>query len=312
MENETLPNTLQNEKAVGIEVTASTLRAVLLENRVSIVRRFEVSLGAGESLVPRLSATIAELREETGAEIFGVAISGLVNRLTNRVILSVQMPELESIDLATELKGQTGVPVQLENDANAAAYGEFILGAGRGSNSLFYATIGNGIGGSIILDGNIWRGANGFAGEFGHIAINEDGVKLEEVASAANIIRRTHERLFHDSTSSLSSRLPQNAGTIADIVAAAKDGDDFAQMMLERTGAYIGTAIASVINLLNVERVVLGGEVMGFERVILDSITRKARERSFSPSFEATRIVAAQLGTDAAAIGAALLAGQKS
>lgn len=292
---------------IGIEATRLLLRAVVLENGAPGAR-YQIPLEYGDSLAARLAAVISELKQNHGASLCGIAVSGLVNRLTNRIVLSTQIPDLVATDLASELVSQTGTRIHLENDANAAAYGEFVLGAGRGSSSMFFATIGAGIGGSLILDGKIWRGANGFAGEFGHIAIDEDGSKLEEVASATNIVRRTRERLLQDSTSSLSRELIEKAATVQSIVQAANNGDDFAQLMLERTGTYIGTAIASVINLLNVEKVVLGGEVMEAGGVVLQSITRRARERSFPPSFEAANISAAELGADAAAIGAALLA----
>lgn len=293
---------------IGIEATRLLLRVVVLKAGV-ISERYQIPLDYSDSLAARLAAAINEVKQKNDVQTIGIAVSGLVNRLTNRVVLSTQIPDLVMTDLAAELSAQIGgTPIHLENDANAAAYGEYLLGAGRGSRSLFYATIGAGIGGSLVLNGQIWRGANGFAGEFGHIAINEDGVKLEDVASATNIVRRTRERLLQDSTSSLSRELIEKAATVANIVAAANNGDDFAQLMLERTGAYIGTAIASVINLLNVETVVLGGEVMEAGGVVLQSIARKTRERSFLPSFEATKIAAAELGADAPAIGAALLA----
>ncbi|MEP6924539.1 MAG: ROK family protein [Pyrinomonadaceae bacterium] len=292
---------------IGIEVTRLLLRAAVLENGV-VRQRYQIPLEYSDPIEARLAAVITELKQNHGTSVFGIAVSGLVNRLTNRIVLSTQIPDLAAIDLVAVLASQTGTRIHLENDANAAAYGEYILGAGRGSRSLFFATIGAGIGGSLILDGKIWRGANGFAGEFGHIAIDEDGSKLEAVASATNIVRRTRERLLQDSTSSLSRELIEKAATVESIVEAANNGDDFAQLMLERTGTYIGTAIASVINLLNVEKVVLGGEVMEAGGVILQSITRRAQERSFQPSFETTSIAAAELGADAAAIGVALLA----
>lgn len=311
-----MPEILENlqsvaKTTVGIEATRLLLRGVVLENN-QVRQRFEIPIEYSDSISERLAATISELKQKIGANIFGIAVSGLVNRLTNRVVLSKQIPDLATVDLANVLTENTGAQIHLENDANAAAYGEFALGAGRSSSSLFYATIGAGIGGSLVLDGKIWRGANGFAGEFGHIAINEDGVKLEEVASATNIVRRTRERLLQDSTSSLSRELIEKAATVASIVQAANNGDDFAQLMLERTGAYIGTAIASVINLLNVEKVVLGGEVMETEGIVLQSIVKKAKERSFQPSFDATKIYAAELKADAAPIGAALLAALKN
>ena len=301
-----MPATAANEKKIGLEVTNTMLRAVIIAADLTSRQTFEVPFALGEPMLPRLVATLEEIKRNYNPTHVGIAVSGLVNKSTNRVELSNQFPGLADVDLAEQLTRSTGVAVHLENDANAAAYGEFLLGAGRGSRSLFFVTMGEGIGGSLILDGKLWRGANGFAGEFGHIAINEDGVKLEEVASAGNIVRRTKERLAQDSTSSLSSSLEQ-VTTVADIVAAARNGDDFAQLMLERTGAYIGTAVASVINLLNVERVVIGGELAEAERVIIESIARRARQRSFLPSFEATTIAAAELGADAAAVGAALL-----
>lgn len=309
MMSDSAENTGNSGTTVGLEATNTLLRVVIVENG-AVGQRYEVPLDVNEPVLPRLAAAINELKPKTGAKAFGVAVSGLVNRLTNRVVLSTQMPELMQIDIAAELERQTGSSIHIENDANAAAFGEFALGAGRGCRSMFFATIGAGIGGALIFDGKLWHGANGFAGEFGHIAINEDGVKLEDVASATNIIRRTRERLFQDSTSSLSKDKVERAASVLKIVEAANDGDDFAQLMLERTGTYIGTAIASVINLLNVEKVVLGGEVMEAGGVILQSLAKRARERSFIPSFDAANIVIAQLGADAPAIGAALLAGQ--
>ena len=172
---------------------------------------------------------------------------------------------------------------------------------------MFYATLGMGVGGCIILGGRIWRGVAGFAGEFGYFPINSEGVRLEEVASSGNIIRRTRSRFHQDSTSSLVD-IGETRLTIADIVAAAEADDDFAKLMLERTGHYVGTGIASVINLLNVERVVVGGEVLGGRHIILQSVVERARELSFGPAFASTTIVASELGLNAAAAGAALLA----
>jgi glucokinase len=298
---------LANKKQIGIEANLKNLRIVVFED-ANIVSRLSVPLESEGAVLTQLAAVLNDLKQTVGGiGGVGVAVPGLVNPQTNRVILSTQIPTLRDTDFAADLQQLTGLPVRLENDANAAAYAELRLGAGRGSSSLFFATIGEGIGGSFIINGQIWRGAGGFAGEFGHIAIDEDGVRLEDVASAAGIVRRVKERLYHDSTSSLSRRQLEQAASIHDVVEAAKNGDDFAQMMLIRTGRYIGTAIATVINLLNPERIVIGGELMEVERVILESIVRRANERSFPPSLETTGIRAAELGSEAAAVGAALL-----
>ncbi|MGH8500042.1 MAG: ROK family protein, partial [Methylococcales bacterium] len=210
----------------------------------------------------------------------------------------------------------TGMRVEIENDANAAAYGEYKVGAGRGSRDMFYITIGEGIGGAIILDGRLWTGASGFAGEFGHITIDTEGIEcdcgntgcLETVASGPNIVRRANERLHRDGTSSLSKLAINKNFTADDIAHEANHGDDFSLMMIERTGKYIGTGVASVLNLLNIERIVLGGGVMDAGDLILNPIIQEAKRRAFQPCFEATQIVAATLGADAVSIGAAMLA----
>ena len=131
---------------------------------------------------------------------------------------------------------------------------------------------------------------------------------LETVASVPNILRRSRERLDRDSTSSLSRLALEANFTIDDLALEANNGDDFSIMMIERTGRHVGTAVASVINLLSLERIVLGGPVMEAGELILQPIIDEAAKRSFQPCFESTRIVAAELGADAVAIGAALLA----
>ena len=263
-------------------------------------------------------ATIARELGSQGGDVaaLGFGIPGLVNRQTDVVIVSPDLPTGIRENLHKELTEATGLRVELENDANAAAYGEFKVGAGRGSHNIFYMMIGNGIGGAIILDGKLWTGTSGFAGEVGHITIDTEGIQcvcgntgcLETVASAPSIVRRARERLHRDSTSSL-SRLGLNKDFTADDVAhEAKEGDDFALMMIERTGKYIGTGVASVINLLNIEKIILGGGVMDAGSLILNPIIQEARRRAFQPCFEATQIVAGTLGHDAITVGAAMLA----
>ena len=306
----------ENGNVIGVDVSAVTVRSALVSVTGDVLERREAPLER-DGVVKQISATVAELRA-IAPNVFavGVGIPGLVNRQTDRVLVSTDLPSLVQGNLHSELKEATGLRVELENDANAGAYGEYMMGAGRGSRDMFYITIGMGIGGAIILDGKPWVGASGFAGEFGHITIDTEGIEclcgntgcLETVASAPNIVRRTHDRLNRDSTSSLTKLSVNTDFTAADIAREAKAGDDFALMMVERTGKFIGTAVANVINLLNIERIVLGGGVMEAGDLILGPIIKEAGRRAFQPCFEATQIVAAALGTDAVFIGAALLA----
>lgn len=301
---------------VGIDLSGPTLRAALVSNEGEIIERRETAIEA-DKLVSQVAAVVSELRSvNSDIKAVGIAIPGLVNRQTDRVVASRDLPSTVREDLHSEFMEATGLRVEIENDANAAAYGEFVVGAGRGTRDMFYVTIGEGIGGAIILDGKLWTGASGFAGEVGHITIDTDGIEcecgnigcLETVASGPNIVRRANERLHRDGTSSLSKLAVNKDFTAADLAHEANNGDDFSLMMIERTGKYIGTGVASVLNLLNIERIVLGGGVMDAGDLILNPIINEAKRRAFQPCFEATQIVAATLGADSVSVGAAMLA----
>lgn len=302
---------LQNEKNVGVEVSNSVMNAVLIDDNGKLLDTISTQLTIGEPIAPQLVNFINSLQKKFGMfDRIGITVPGLVDRKTQRVTFSSHIPEHENIDFLGELEKVTKLEIYVENDANAAAYGEYLFGAGRGNKNLFYVTLGSGIGGAFIFDGKLWRGASGFAGEFGYIAINSDGMKLEEVASSASIIRRTKTRFHQDATSSL-NEIGEESITIEDIIREADNGDDFSRLMLERTGTFVGTAIADVINLLNIEKIVIGGGIMQVDNLVLEAIKARAKELSFLPNFNSTEILKGDLGNHAAAIGGAMLAKNK-
>src|SRR5216683_701452 len=300
---------------IGIDIAARTMRAVAVSAAGEVLGAHDTAYRP-EELISVTRNLVAGLGELGLIKSVGIGIPGLVNRETDRVLISTGLPSMVRDDLHSELMKATGLRVELENDANAAAYGEYKAGAGRDARDLFYIGIGDAIGGAIILDGKLWIGASGCAGEIGHITIDTEGNEcecgnrgcLETVASAPNIVRRASERLNRDSTSSLSKLAMNKDFTANDMAREAKEGDDFSLMMIERTGKYIGTGVASVINLLNIERIVLGGGVMQAGELILNPIIQEAKRRAFQPCFEATQIVVAALGEDAVTIGVAMLA----
>ncbi len=297
---------------VGIEVSGSRFHAVSVDETGAIAGTVSADVVSDEDQSAQLVSFVKKLKTELGDfSRAGISFPGLVDRDAQRIAFSAQIPEHSKVDLVREIRSALGVEVLIENDANAAAYGEFMLGAGRGSQNLFYVTLGTGVGGAFIFNGEIWRGAAGFAGEFGYVPINSEGTRLEDVASTANIIRRIRSRIHQDNTSSLNS-LDEDAITLEAVIKAASKDDDFAQMMLKRTGAYVGSGVASVINLLNIEKIVIGGEIMKAKHLVLDGIVERSKELSFRPSFASTKIVEGQLGENAAAAGAALLAGKVS
>src|SRR5262245_23685774 len=158
----------------GIEVAMTTMRGVVItETGETIAGR--VAPYEPENLIKAITDLTAGLREAGDLKSVGLAIPGLVNRETDRVLFSTGLPFTAQDHIHAELMEATGLRFDLENDANAAAYGEYKAGAGRDARDIFYMGIGDAIGGAIILDGVLWTGASGCAGEIGHITINTDG-----------------------------------------------------------------------------------------------------------------------------------------
>ncbi len=294
--------------SVGVDVTSTRFLAVSIAPDGTQSDIIESEHDDKLESLPQLKEFVASLDGRLGQYgRLGISMPGLVHRDTGRVTYSAGFPEHSQFDIAKEIKDAAGISPSIENDANAAIYGEYRLGAGRGANDLFYATIGTGVGGAFIFRGEVWRGTSGFAGEFGYVAINSDGMRLEDVASSANIVRRTRSRFHQDSTTAL-AHFEEKDLTIGEIVKAAVNEDDFAMLMLERTGRYVGAAIASVINLLNIERIILGGEVIRAGDLMVEPIRERAKELSFGPSYHDAKIVAGELGDAASALGVALMA----
>ena len=309
---------------IGIDLGGSTLKGALISSTGEIIEetRIEAEQRGADALFSQIVEAALSLRDhkKAGGQIggIGVGIPGLVNRKTNRIEVMPNLPALSQMDIITELSRKTELPVILDNDANAAAYGELQVGAAQGKHEVFFITLGQGIGAGLVINGHIYRGAAGFAGEFGHMTIDPEGIEcvcgnigcLETIASGPNIVRRTRERLFRDRTSSLSRlAIPRDREfTAEDIAHAASEGDEMAQLMMERTGMFLGIALAAVINLLNVEMVVMGGGVMYAGDLILKPTIKETRRRAFPPSFNSCEIVIAKLGPTAGLIGAALMA----
>jgi len=161
---------------IGIELCGSKLRGGKVDGEGVITARHEVQVDANR-LVAQVAELVSELRGEGVIGAVGIAIPGLINRQSDRIISSGYLPPAVQENLHAEVTKATGLRIELENDANAAAYGEFKVGAGRGARDMFYITIGQGIGGAIILDGKLWTGSSGFAGEVGHITIDTEGAE---------------------------------------------------------------------------------------------------------------------------------------
>jgi glucokinase len=277
---------------------------------------------SGRALVDQMLSAVEGLIKDHSAKsrilAIGVGFPGLVEHATCKVVHLPHAPSLAGFDFRGEFEKKFGVPIYLENNANAMAYAEMQRGVAKGESDWLYLYLGAGVGAGLVLDGKLRRGKSGFAGEIGHVNIDPEGLEcacgsfgcLETVASAPNIVRRTRLRLHRDGTSSLSRLGAVSGFGYDDVVNAANNGDDLAKMMLDRTGHFIGRAVAGVINLLNLSLVAVGGSPAARPRLV-SAISAETRRRAFAHAYNDCRIVAAELGEEACVTGAALLA-QKS
>ncbi len=304
---------------IGLDV-GRTIRGALVEAGGRILNQVQIVSEVADArvFIDQLAGVTKELGSSGRVAAVGVGWAGMVNQRARRIEVTPNLLDISGYDLYKELQLATGAPVVIDNDANAAAYGEWRAGAAKGFQDVFYVTMGTGIGSGLILGGQLQRGSRGFAGEFGHFKIERDGLEcacgstgcLETIASGPNIVRRVREQLFSDPSYSVSRLARDMEGKLTGerVVRAAIEQDDLARSVLKETGTVIGAAIASIINLLNVEVVVLGGGVMAAGELILDPIKEEAKRGAVAPAFNCCKIVAARLGQDAGIIGAALLA----
>jgi glucokinase len=243
-----------------------------------------------------------------------VAVPGTVDVATGVVIKAPNVPCLDGFRLAAALESELNWTATLENDANAAAVGEFWMGAGRGSKTLICVTLGTGVGGGIILNGELWRGVNGSAAEIGHMSLEPfAGVPctcgsrgcLEVYASATAIVRMTRESMPRYPNSSLHTKETVTAQIVFE---AGRCGDELALEVFRRMGVYLGIGIANLINLLNPEVIVLGGGVANGWSLFEQHMRQQVMERAFPLPASSVRIVRAECGDDAGLLGAARLA----
>ncbi|MDR5675949.1 MAG: ROK family protein [Armatimonadota bacterium] len=243
----------------------------------------------------------------------GVAVPGPLSVREGVVFEPPNLKGWRDVPLRGMLEERLGRPVVLENDANAAAVGEWWCGAGRGSRHLVYVTVSTGVGGGLVLDGRLYRGATDTAGEIGHVLVDPEGPvcscgrrgHLEGIASGPAIARWVHERIREGRPSVLATGRPFSAREVAE---AAEAGDALAREAFERAGRYLGWTVAGLLNLLNPEVVVIGGGVARAGRWLFDPLREAAREASFERPWQAARIVPAALGDRAGLVGAAYVA----
>ncbi len=306
-------------EAVGIDVGGTKILAVRVARDGAILARSESPTPA-EDQEATLAAMIAAAEALRTPEVLavGVGAAGMVD-VANGVLRFAPNLAWRDLAIADRMRAALGIPVQLDNDANVAAYGEFRFGSGRGYRHVLLVTVGTGIGGGIIIDGRLFRGSNGYAAEIGHIVVEPDGPPCgcgnrgcwEQVASG-NAIGRLGREEVAEHPSSVLARLaggdPQ-AVTGKLVTQAAQRGDPVATRILSEVGRRLGIGLAGLVNVLDPQVVVVGGGAAVAGDLLLEPARAAFLDAVEAPDRRpSVPIVVAQLGTDAGAVGAAALA----
>lgn len=303
--------------AVGVDVGGTKIAAGVVTPEGEILNEVRYSSkGPTEVLMSNIIRAIKEVRD--GFEVSGLclAVPGLILARENRVVFSPNLRTIEGVPLKEVLESEIDLPITIENDASAAAWGEFRFGAGSEVNHLVFLTLGTGIGGGVITHGVLLRGAQGAGGELGHVTIHATGPRckcgnrgcLEALASGSAIERQAHRLAAENPTSALGWLSARGAIRGEDVTELARAGDELAVSVFEEAGTWLGIAVAGYVNVFNPEVVAIGGGVARAGNLILEPARREVHLRARPPSRDLVEVKLATLGPESGVLGAAALA----
>lgn len=282
----------RDERPTPAEATAASVTAEI----VSLLRSVAPGPGAAPSAVC-------------------IATAGLVDADAGRVILAPNIPGFRNLPLTEPVAAALGMPAFIENDASAAALGEFRFGAGRGLRHLLHATLGTGIGGGLVIDRRLYRGAKGLAGEIGHIVIDPSGPRcncgsrgcLEALVSGVAFAQRARRLLAKGKSPRLAAIAAGREPNGRDLLVAAQEGDTAAEAEIRNGGHVLGLGLGSLVNVLNPDAVTLSGGLLGMGEMLLGPMRDALSSLAYGPA-SGTKVLLSELGDDAGLLGAAAVA----
>lgn len=314
------------EVFLGIDLGGTQVKTAAITADGQIVgrdTRDTLAKNGVEAVVGVMADSAAASLQAAGARATaaGVGAPGPMDWRTGVVFSPPNLPGWHNVPLAELMRARLGVPCFVDNDANVACFGEFTAGAGRGVECMCMLTLGTGVGGGIVVFGKLLRGIDGTAAEIGHMTLQRDGRQcgcgargcLEAYASVTGLVHTAREAIERGRTSSLTEACggDLNAITGKMISHEANAGDALAKWAIQETGDWVGVGIASLINLLNPERVVIGGGMIRAGTLLFDAIRKRARSDAFEVPAKRAQIVEAELEEDAGVIGAAAAARER-
>lgn len=305
------------EIVLAADLGGTNLRMAAVDREGDILYRTKHSTPKSERAEEIVSAIteaatecLEAVKKDGWIKAFGAALPATLNAPDGIIFKAPNLPSLDGFRFSATVSDELNLPVVLENDANAAAIGENWLGAAKSAQNAICVTLGTGVGGGIIINGGIVRGADGTAGEIGHICVEPLGVPcgcgsrgcVEQYSSATAIVRLTREIENQYPKSSLQNK---NRLTSLDVFEAGKAGDELALEVFRKMGFYLGIALADLVNILNPEIIVIGGGAAAGWDLFINHVQDQINKRAFEEPAKRAKLVRAELADDAGILGAA-------
>jgi glucokinase len=314
------------QPVIGIDLGGTKISTVLTNRDGTIIARDYRETRAMEgqkAVIGRILDAGSRVIEQASippsqVAAVGIGAPGPLDIEAGVVITPPNLPGWDHVPLKQIVQDHLGITTYLDNDANAAALGEYRFGAGQGVQHMIYVTVSTGIGGGLILDGKLYHGDGGIAGEVGHMTVLPNGPRcacgglghLEALSSGPAIARQARERVAQGTVTLMTTLAENDPERItAKLVAeAANQGDEEAECVLSEAMDYLGIGMASLVNLLNPQLIVIGGGVANIGERLFQPVRQAIDTLAFPDAAKAVRVVPAQLGNDAGVLGAAAVA----
>jgi len=314
--------TKKENYAIGVDLGGTNIKLGIVSEKGKIVKKISVDTKADlgpESVISQIKKGIHILLNDNAYKIDGIGIGapGIVALKKGTVENPPNFPGWIKVNLGRIIQKEFKADVHVENDANAAAIGELIFGAGKNIGSFIMITLGTGVGGGIVYHEKIFRGVHGGAGEAGHITIDYKGEKckcgsfgcIETYAGNGYLVRRVQKELKKHKDSIIWDLISQNPDNLSPkiIDEASAKGDKYAQSIIHDLGIRLGAAFSSMGNLLDINTFIIGGGVAGFGEPMFNTIRETMSQRIITPSRPRIRVIPAKLKNDAGIKGASSL-----
>ncbi len=306
-----------SDLTIGIDIGGTKISAGVVDSSGNLIDSSKCSTPAegGKDLISSVVNLVKELNKKYEIKGIGISIAALISSDYGTIVGAPNIANLSKLNFANEIKEEFKLPIIIENDANSAMWAEFKFGSAKGLNPVMFFIIGTGVGGGLVIDGKLFKGANGIGAEFGHMCVVPNGLLcgcgakgcIEQYASGGALIRYANEALLANPDKSeevLSFREGKLSGTA--LTKAAKAGNELALAAFSKQADWLGLACASYSLIIDPQAIIIGGGVVDAGELFLAPVRAAMRKyMPFAESHVPPKIIAAKFGNDAGLIGAA-------